>query len=142
MFRMVNSNGYDLSIRNIIIFVLYSGVLIVMFVLLAKPQIRRMKLRYDKNFNTTSAKSFLKSYREDFNDKIEKVNNICFFGPFGVAYKDGPENIFCCISGRARKFGTALIGRARQKQKDKSGRATHISDPSLYAPPVILFLGD
>ena len=43
---------------------------------------------------------------------------------------------FFCISGRARKFWTALIGRARQKpnKKDKSGRATHISGPSLYAP--------
>ena len=45
---------------------------------------------------------------------------------------DGPENIFF-KSGRARKFWTALIGRARQKQnkKDKSGRATYISGPSL-----------
>jgi len=55
----------------------------------------------------------------------------------GDAYKDGPENIFC-ISGRARKFWTVLIGRATQKQnkKDKGGRATHISGPSLYATPV------
>ena len=44
----------------------------------------------------------------------------------GGAYKDGPENIFL------QKW-TALIGRARQKQnkKDKSGRATHMSGPSL-----------
>lgn len=63
----------DLSIRNIIIFVLYSGVLIVMFVLLAKRQIRRMKLRYDKNFNTSTVKSFQKSYREQVQEKIEKV---------------------------------------------------------------------
>jgi len=50
-------------------------------------------------------------------------------------YKDGPENIFC-ISGRARNFWTALIGRALQKQtkKHKTGRATYISGPSLYAP--------
>ena len=56
----------------------------------------------------------------------------------GGAYKDGPENLVC-ISGRARKVWTALIGRALQKQnkKDKSGRATHISDPSLYAPPLV-----
>ena len=64
----------DLSIRNIIIFVLYSGVLIVMFVLLAKRQIRRMKLRYDKNFNTSTVKSFQKSYREQVQEKIEKVS--------------------------------------------------------------------
>merc|ERR1719419_458975 len=63
----------DLSIRNIIIFVLYSGVLIVMFVLLAKRQIRRMKLRYDKNFNTSTVKSFQKSYREQVQEKIEKA---------------------------------------------------------------------
>ena len=43
----------------------------------------------------------------------------------GVAYKDGPENIFL------HKW-TALIGRVIQK--DKSGRATHISGPSLYPP--------
>jgi len=37
---------------------------------------------------------------------------------------DGPEN-----------FGRPLIGRPTQKQnkKDKSGRATHIYGPSLYA---------
>jgi len=34
----------------------------------------------------------------------------------GVAYKDGPENIFS-ISGRARKFWTALIGCAKQKRQ-------------------------
>ena len=33
----------------------------------------------------------------------------------GGTYKDGPENIFFCKSVRARKFWTALIGRARQK---------------------------
>ena len=45
-----------------------------MFVLLAKRQIRRMKLRYDKNFNTSTVKSFQKSYREQVQEKIEKVN--------------------------------------------------------------------
>ena len=71
--EMGDSSQPDLSIRNIIIFVLYSGVLIVMFVLLAKRQIRRMKLRYDKNFNATSARSFRKSYRDYLHDKVEKV---------------------------------------------------------------------
>merc|ERR1712130_736853 len=71
--EMGDSSQPDLSIRNIIIFVLYSGVLIVMFVLLAKRQIRRMKLRYDKNFNATSARSFRKSYRDYLHDKVEKA---------------------------------------------------------------------
>ena len=56
-------NTYDLSIRNILIFVLYSVVLIIMFGLLARRQIKRMRLRYDKNFETRAVKSFPKSYR-------------------------------------------------------------------------------
>jgi len=45
----------------------------------------------------------------------------------GALIRTGQKTFFC-KSGRARKFWTALIGRARQKQK--SGRATHISGPS------------
>ena len=45
------------------------------------------------------------------------------------AYKDGPENI-CLQKWTGQRFWTALIGRARQKQKYKR-RATHVSGPSL-----------
>ena len=49
------------------------------------------------------------------------------------AYKDGPENIFFCISGWARKFWTTLIGPDINKPKKVDEQ--HISGPSLYAPP-------
>ena len=57
------SKSKDLSLRNILIFVLYSGVLIIMFVLLAKRQIKRMRLRYDTNFETRQVMGFPKHYR-------------------------------------------------------------------------------
>ena len=41
--RMGEIGNAQLSIRNILIFVLYSAVLIIMFVLLAKRQIKRMR---------------------------------------------------------------------------------------------------
>jgi len=47
----------------------------------------------------------------------------------GGAYKDGSENIFFAKLDGPENFG--LIGRARQNKKDQSGRATHISGPSL-----------
>jgi len=60
--------------------------------------------------------------------RSNKVLRKNFTKSTGGAYKDGPENIFFGISGRARKFWTVLIGQARQKtKKDMSG-------PSLYAP--------
>lgn len=66
-------NPYDLSIRNILIFVLYSVVLICMFVILARRQIKRMRLRYDKNFENQAVKSFPKSYREELQTRIDKA---------------------------------------------------------------------
>ena len=47
----------------------------------------------------------------------------------GGAYKDGPENIFVAYVDGTENFGQAL-----QNKKDKTGRATHIYGPSLYAP--------
>ena len=63
----------ELSIRNILIFVLYSAVLIIMFVLLAKRQIKRMRLRYDKNFHTEQVRSFPKYYGQELQGRIERA---------------------------------------------------------------------
>ena len=63
----------NLSIRNILIFVLYSAVLIIMFVLLAKRQIKRMRLRYDRNFHTEQVRSFPKYYGAELTTKVERA---------------------------------------------------------------------
>ena len=72
------------------------------------------------------------------------IKCVKIFGPItGGAHIRTGQKTFLFISGRARNFWTALIGRALQKQnkKDKIGRATHISGPSLYATaPVAKFV--
>ena len=73
------SKSKDLSLRNILIFVLYSGVLIIMFVLLAKRQIKRMRLRYDTNFETRQVMGFPKHYR---NGSMRQLpTSLAFFIP-------------------------------------------------------------
>jgi len=67
------SKSKDLSLRNILIFVLYSGVLIIMFVLLAKRQIKRMRLRYDTNFETRQVMGFPKHYSNEVQMRLDKA---------------------------------------------------------------------
>ena len=67
---------------------------------------------------------------------VIKISDLAKWAPSAQeAHIRTAKKTFCCISGRARKFWTALTGRATQKHK--SGRATHIYGPSLYAPQKI-----
>lgn len=57
-------------LKNIVVFVIYSAVFILMFILLAKRQIFRMKLRYDKNFDTGNVNLLPKSFIDSVDEKL------------------------------------------------------------------------
>ncbi|CBY43089.1 unnamed protein product [Oikopleura dioica] len=70
---MSKSDDGSQPLKNIVVFVIYSAVFILMFILLAKRQIFRMKLRYDKNFETGSVNLMSKFFIDSVEEKLAEA---------------------------------------------------------------------